>query len=77
MLQTCRNMNDCNGLFDDRAYSYLATCHYMIRGFRDKNYIKEEEICDSIDTNDKNIIHLCRTYKFNVVKEYENIYILK
>jgi len=72
-------MNDCNGFFDDRAYSYLVTCHYMIRGFSDGNYNEEEEeekeICDSIPTDDEIIIHLCRTYKFNVVKEYEDIYI--
>jgi len=24
MLRTCGKMNDCNGFFDDRAYSYLV-----------------------------------------------------
>jgi len=37
------NMYDCNAIFDDRAYSYLATCHGMIRGFRDGNCNKEEK----------------------------------
>jgi len=75
-------MNDWNGLFDDRAYSYLATCHCTIRGFRDGNYNEEEEdeeleeIRDNIYIDDdEDIILLCRTYKFNVVKEYEDIYI--
>jgi len=36
-------MYDCNGIFDDRAYSYLATCHGMIRGFRDGNCNEEEK----------------------------------
>jgi len=61
MLQMCDNMNDCNGLFDDRAYSYLATCHCMIRGFHDENY-DEEEIYDRIDTNDENIIYIVHIY---------------
>jgi len=46
MLQRSANMNDCNRFFDNRAYSYLVTCHYMIYGFPDGNYIgdnKEEE----------------------------------
>jgi len=43
MLQMCGNMNDCNGLFDDRTYSYFTICHCTIRGFRDGNYIEEEE----------------------------------
>jgi len=42
----CDNINNWgNGLFDDRAYSYFVTCHYVIRGFRDENY-NEEETCD-------------------------------
>jgi len=40
-------MNDCNGVFDNREYSYLVTCYGMILGFPDGNYngdyIKEEE----------------------------------
>jgi len=36
------SLDDCNGIFDDRAYSYLATCHGMIRGFRDGKCNEEE-----------------------------------
>jgi len=89
----CDNIYDCNGIFDDRAYSYVATCHGMIRGFRDgncneeiygfrnfceRNYDEEEEevIRDEVYIDeDEMIILLCHPYKFNVVKEYDDIYI--
>jgi len=35
MLQMCGSIIGCNGLLEDRAYSYLATCDCMIRGFYD------------------------------------------
>jgi len=53
----------------------------MIRGFRDRNYYRnyddeeEREICDYGPVDDENVIHSCHSYKFNIVKEYEDIYI--
>jgi len=97
MLQMCGNMYDCNGLFDDRAYSYLTTCYGMMRGFRnencnekekeeihgfrnvyEKNYDEEEEevIRDDIDIDIlEDMMELLCPYKFNVIKEYDDIYI--
>jgi len=88
-------MYDCNGIFDDRAYSYLATCHGMIRGFRDgncneeihgfrnfceRNFDEEEEeeevIRDEVYIDEDEMILLYHPYnKFNIVKEYDDIYI--
>jgi len=93
MLQMCGNMHDCTENFDDRACSYLATCHDILRGFRDRNcngekihhnenYDEEEEeirndivIDMDIDTFEVTMKFLWHTYKFNVVKEYDDIYI--
>jgi len=76
ILQTCDNINDCNGLFNNRAYSLLSTCHYVNRGFRDENYNEEEEkIRDLIwiDTNVNELYYLYHACMFNVVKKYEDI----
>jgi len=45
MLQMCGNMYDCNGIFDDRVYSYLVICNCMIRGFHydEGNYYEDED----------------------------------
>jgi len=108
MLQMCGNMYDCNGIFDDRAYSYLTTCYGMMRGFRDgnyneekkegiygfcnvykRNYDDEEEEEEKEEEEEEEVIRddididllgdmmepLCHPYKFNVVKEYDDIYI--
>jgi len=104
MLQMCGNMYDCNGLFSERAYSYLITCYGMMRGFRNGNcndeemeiihgfrYVyeryhvkeeeeEEEEITSIRDEIDMDLLvdvmePLCHPYKYNVVKEYDDIYI--
>jgi len=80
-LRTCGNMTDCNGFFDDRAYSYLVTCYDMIRGYLDRNYYRnyndeeEREICGYGPVDGEYVIHSCHSYKFNIVKECEDIYI--
>jgi len=61
ILQMCNNINGCDIYFDNGVYSYLATCHYVIRDFRDENYKK-------FWLQDVYLIYL--TYIFNVVKEY-------
>jgi len=103
MLQMCGNMYDCNGIFDDRAYSCIVTYDYMICGFHydegiyyedeegeeripvclNENYNEEEvevervasRIRDEDMDENKMMIFLCHPYKFEVVKEYDDIYI--
>jgi len=45
ILQMCGDMYECNGVFDDRVYSYLVICNCMIRGFHydEGNYYKDED----------------------------------
>jgi len=52
-----------------RIYSYLATCHCVIRGFRDQNCSKFRSRTDVED------VFLYDTYMFNIVEECEDIYI--
>jgi len=72
ILQMFDNINGCDiyyVYYDDCVYSYLATYHYVIRGFRDQNY---SEFRSRTDIKD---VFLYDTYMFNVVEECENIYI--
>jgi len=44
ILQMCGSIIGCNGLLNDRAYSYLVTCDYMIRGYHDDgNYYEDKD----------------------------------
>jgi len=69
ILQTCDNINGCDVYYDDCVYSYLATCHCVIRGFRDQHY---SEFRSRTDVDE---VFLYNTYVFNVVEECEDIYI--
>jgi len=69
MLQTCDNIIDCNRLFYDDVYSSLDTCHSVIFGSLKQKYIDfwiyTEDTAHLIDM----------IYMFNIVKEYDDIYI--
>jgi len=69
MLQTCDNIIGCDVYYDDRVYSYLATCHCVIRGFRDQNY------SEFLSRTNVDKVFLYYAYMFNVVEECEDIYI--
>jgi len=69
ILQMCNNINGCDVLYDDCIYSYLATSHCVIRGFRDESY---SEFRSRTDVKD---VFLYNTHMFNVVEECEDIYI--
>jgi len=66
ILQTCDNINGCEDKFYDGVYS-LGTCHYVIRGSREENYI------ESWPHITGRSIHMI--YMFNIVKKYKDIYI--
>jgi len=69
MLQTCDNIIGCNDFFYDDVYSSLDTCHSVIRGFLKEKYTK-------VWPHTKIAVHLIdMMYMFNIVKEYDNIYI--
>jgi len=74
-------MNDCNGFFNDYAYSYLVTCHCRFAIFTMETITetttettteKKKKKFATMPTCDE-LYYLCCTYKFNVVKEYEDI----
>jgi len=64
ILQTCDNINGCDVYYDDCVYSYLATCHCVIRSFRDQNY---SEFRSHTDVEE---VFLYDTYMFNVIEGY-------
>jgi len=69
MLQTYDHIIGYNRLFYDGIYSSLGICHSVIRGSCDKKYT-------DVWPHTKNVVHLIpMIYIFNVVKEYDDIYI--
>jgi len=56
----------CDAHFNDCVYSYLATCHCVIRGFHAEN-------CNEFWLHTEDEYLLYHTYIFNVVKECEDI----
>jgi len=72
MLQTCENIIGCNKLFYDNVYSFLDTCHSAIHGSCKQKY-REFFPC----TREAECVSYCinKTYIFNIVKEYDDIYI--
>jgi len=68
-LQTCDNIIGCNGFFYDRVYSSLDTCHSVI-------HITNTEKYTDYWTHTKHLVPLINMiYIFNIVKEYDGIYI--
>jgi len=63
ILQTCDNINDCDVYYDDCVYLYLATCHCVIRGFRDQNY---SELHVQMSKMYFYMIHICSMLLKNV-----------
>jgi len=72
MWRTCENIIGCNKLFYDDVYSFLDTCHGAIHGSCKQKY-REFWLC----TREAECISYCirKIYIFNIVKEYNDIYI--
>jgi len=68
-LQTCDNIIGCNKFFYDDVYSSLGTCHSVICGSHNQKYRQ-------FWPHTKDGVHLIDIiYMFNIVKEYDDIYI--
>jgi len=68
-LQTCDNIISCDRLFYDGVYLSLDTCHSVILGSVNKKYRDSWTHTEAAKVLENTL------YVFNIVKEYDDIYI--